>query len=186
MKGLSSGFRIGFAYTAVKCLPAKCNHPSAREHPDIIAVALHKEVSKGRLIGPLDPKDYPYVHISSLGAIPSHNKWRLILDLSHPQGSSVNDGIDRRLCSLSYMRVDDVVRQVLYLGTGCLLAKIDIESAFRNIPVHPHDRHLLGMRWNDDFLSRQSCHSVSALPLRSLTLSQMHSSGYARTRGSPT
>ena len=144
--GLSSGFRIGFAYTAVKCLPA---HPS---DPDIIAVALHKE-SKGRLISPLDPKDYPYVHISSLGAIPkkhSHNKWRLILDFSHPQGSSVNDGIDRRLCSLSYMRVDDVVPQVLYLGTGCLLAKIDIESAFRNIPVHPHDRHLLGMRWNDE------------------------------------
>lgn len=22
------------------------------------------------------------------------------------------------------------------------------ESAFRNVPVHPHDRHLLGMRWN--------------------------------------
>ena len=106
---------------------------------------------KGRLVGHLDLQQYPYIHISSLGAVPkkhSANKWRLILDLSHPKGCSVNDGIDRKLCSLSYMKVDDVVQNVLSLGKGSLLAKIDIESAFRNIPVHPHDRHLLGMRWN--------------------------------------
>ena len=42
-----------------------------------------------------------------------------------------------------------VIQHVLSLGRGCLLAEIDIESAFRNIPVHPHDRHLLGMLWND-------------------------------------
>ena len=47
------------------------------------------------------------------------------------------------------MKVSDVVRHVLHLGRGCLLAKIDIDSAFRNIPVHPHDRHLLGMIWDN-------------------------------------
>ena len=46
------------------------------------------------------------------------------------------------------MKVDDVVQQVLSLGRGTLFAKIDIESAFRNVPVHPHDRHLLGMQWD--------------------------------------
>ena len=102
-------------------------------------------------MGPLDPREYPYIHVSSLGAVPkkhSPNKWRLILDLSHPKGQSINDGIDRKLCSLTYMKVDDVVQKVLSLGKGTLLAKIDIESAFRNVPVHPQDRHLLGMRWN--------------------------------------
>ena len=44
------------------------------------------------------------------------------------------------------MRVDDVVCKVLSLGRGCLLAVMDIESAFRNIPVHPHDWHI-GLRW---------------------------------------
>ena len=59
----------------------------------------------GRLIGPLKPNDYPYVQISSLGAIPKKHtdKWRLILDLSHPSGSSVNDGISKSHCSLTYM-----------------------------------------------------------------------------------
>lgn len=50
----------------------------------------------------------------------------------------------------SHMKVDDVVQQVLSLGKGTLLAKIDIESAFRNVPVHPDDRHLLGMKWKDE------------------------------------
>ena len=48
----------------------------------------------------------------------------LITDLSFPPHQSVNDGIDPDLCSLAYTTV----------------AKIDIESAYRLIPVHPDDR----------------------------------------------
>ena len=76
------------------------------------------------------------------------DKWRLILDLSHPAGSSGNDGISKLLCSLSYMKVQAMVRQILELSCGCFLAKTDIDSAFRNVSVHPHDRPLLGMIWN--------------------------------------
>ena len=150
INGINNGFRIGFEYSTVKCMSSKSNHPSANDHPAVISTNLQQEVRKGHLVGPLNPSDYPFVHTSSLGAVPKKHcidKWRLILDLSHPKGASVNDGIARNLCSLSYMKVDDVVQQVLQLGRGALLAKIDIESAFRNIPVHPHDRHLLGMRW---------------------------------------
>ena len=46
------------------------------------------------------------------------------------------------------MKVQDAVRQILKLGQGCFLAKIDIDSAFCNVLVHPHHRHLLGMIWN--------------------------------------
>ena len=34
-----------------------------------------------------------------------------------------------------------------WLGQGALLAKVDIESAYRLIPVHLHDRPLLAMQW---------------------------------------
>ena len=47
---------------------------------------------------------------------------------------------------LKYSRVSDVVEQIL---RRCYLAKIDIDSTFCIISVHPHDRHLLGMIWND-------------------------------------
>ena len=38
---------------------------------------------------------------------------------------------------------------VLQLGQGSQLAKIDVKNAFRIIPVHPDDRHPLGMQWSD-------------------------------------
>ena len=72
-------------------------------------------------------------------------KWRLILGLSHPEGQSVNDGINEKLSSLSYVSVDDIVNTILLLGQGAMLAKIDVRSAYRVIPVHPEDRMLLGM-----------------------------------------
>ena len=51
------------------------------------------------------------------------------------------------LCSLQYTSVDDITTQVLTTGRGTLMAKIDIKNAYRNIPIHPTDRHLLGMEW---------------------------------------
>ena len=35
----------------------------------------------------------------------------------------------------------------MQLGKGALLAKLDIQSACRLVPVHPTDRHLLGVEW---------------------------------------
>ena len=75
------------------------------------------------------------------------NKWRLIVDLSAPDGYSVNDGINPQHCTLSYISVDVIAQTVLSLGRGCLLAKTDVKSAYRQVPVHPQDRCLLGMRW---------------------------------------
>ena len=48
---------------------------------------------------------------------------------------------------LEYTKISDVVTELNKMGPGTLLAKIDIKSAYRIIPVHPADRHLLGMSW---------------------------------------
>ena len=67
------------------------------------------------------------------------DKWHLIIDLSHPEGRSVNNGIDSSLTLLQYVCVNDIVQQLLRLGPGALMAKLDIKSAYRNVPVHPQD-----------------------------------------------
>ena len=59
----------------------------------------------------------------------------------------MNDGISSDLVSLSYIAVDDVAEIVQELGRGTLLAKMDIETAYRLIPVHPQDRVLQDMEW---------------------------------------
>jgi len=73
-----------------------------------------------------------------------------VVDLSSPSGFSVNDGIDSKLATLSYIHIQDVVKQILLLGKGTLLAKIDIKSAYRLVPVHPDDRLLLGMKFQGE------------------------------------
>ena len=59
----------------------------------------------------------------------------------------MNDGINSNLCSLHYTSIEDVATVAAQLGRVALLAKIDIESAYRLISVHPEDRWLHGMKW---------------------------------------
>ena len=67
------------------------------------------------------------------------------MELSHPEGVSVNDGIEPELCSLSCMSVDEAVRRICVQRWGILLAKLDMENAYRVGPIHPTDSILLGM-----------------------------------------
>ena len=150
LSGIREGFRIGFDYGKVSCKPAKCNLLSAEMNPDVVTAYLQEEVALGRVLGPLQVGSIPGVQVSPFGVIPKGHtpgKWRLIVDLSSPKGSSVNDGISPDLCSLSYISVDDISKAVASLGRGALLAKIDIKSAYRIVPIHPDDRPLLGMLW---------------------------------------
>ena len=103
---LRDGFRIGFDYTNHRTKKAGQN---MKEHPDVIQDYLAKECSEGRIVGPFPLDSFPQVQVSHFGVIPksSSGKWRLILDLSSPEGLSVNDGINPDWCSLSYVTVED-------------------------------------------------------------------------------
>ena len=150
--GIQHGFRVGYQYMRYRHHSARSNMPSALANPEVVQEYIMREVQAGRVLGPIDPNSIPEFQISRFGVIPKSAQpghWRLILDLSHPKHFSINDGTDPQLCSLAYLTVHDAVQQVLNVGRGALLAKIDIKQAFRNAPVHPQDRHLLGMMWSD-------------------------------------
>ena len=123
---------------------------SALANPEPVSEYLQNEQKEERIAGPFPKALVRNIHLSRFGVIPKRHqpgKWRLILDLSHPTGYSVNDGIAKELSTLQYASVDDAARIISDLGPGTMLAKIDIAHAYRNIPVHPADRHLLGMEW---------------------------------------
>ena len=128
--------------------------PSALQHPDVVEEYVSKECAERRVIGPLPLGLVPRLQVSSFGVIPKKNqpnKWRLILDLSHPAEVSVNDGISESLSTLSYITNDTVTDKICQLGQGSLLAKMDVQHAFRLVPVHPDDRWLLGMKWKEQY-----------------------------------
>ena len=176
VEGIRSGFRVGSNYAQVQYSPAKRNMPSAEEHANIVTDYLKAEVTQGRVCGPFVPASWPQVQISRFGVIPKSTpgKWRLILDLSSPEGRSVNDGIDGAHCSLSYVSVDDAAQLVRNQGKGALMAKVDIQSAYRTIPVHPGDRVLLGMISSSSILPSLLAY---ALPPKFLRRWQMQQHG---------
>ena len=151
--GLCQGFRIGFNYQNADTLRSRGNnHPSALANSAVVSSHIANEVSAGRLVGPLSAEAASQVHTSPIGLVPKGHttgRWRVIVDLSFPAGHSVNDGMDRDLASIRYTSLDDAVHLILRLGPGTQLVKLDLKDAYRMVPVHPEDQHLLGIQWND-------------------------------------
>ena len=113
---------------------------------------MTKEIYLGRVAGPFDAVPFTdgFV-VSPLNTVPKRDsaERRVIVDLSWPCGTSVNNGIpsDSFLgepISLSYPIIDSIVDAVISLGPGCLLYKRDLKKAYRQFPVDPKDYHLLG------------------------------------------
>ena len=118
---MREGFRVGFKYGKNQCQSATVNMKSATENPTVVAEYLEKERLTGRVICPVRREDWPKVQVNRFGVIPKPHqpgKWRLIVDLSHPNGKSVNDGIEAELCSLRYTSVDEAVRRSMNVGRG--------------------------------------------------------------------
>ncbi|XP_055335738.1 uncharacterized protein LOC129586500 [Paramacrobiotus metropolitanus] len=73
------------------------------------------------------------------------------MDLSQPYGNSINDYIRGDEMPLQYCSVDDAVRLVVTAGKGAVMAKMDIKSAFRLIPVRRADWNLLGFKISGEY-----------------------------------
>ena len=151
IRGLTFGFRV--SYQGNHSPRPASNLRSSLARPQVIDSYLEAECQAGHTIGPFPSPPLTNFVVNPLGAVPKKRsgKWRLIMHLSYPPGSSVNDGIDVEDFPLRYSTVYDAVDSVMQLGRGALMAKIDIKSAFRLCPVHPADHHLLGMQWKGQF-----------------------------------
>ena len=118
LSGIEHGFHIGVD-DAREFKSATYNMLSARQTSQVVEEYLHTEVGKGSILGPFAPGSAPPVHVNRLGVIPKMyqpGKWRIITDLSYPEGHSVNDAINPELCSMSYITVDQVAATALVLG----------------------------------------------------------------------
>ncbi|XP_072254328.1 uncharacterized protein, partial [Pyxicephalus adspersus] len=150
-EGFSNGFWI--PSSAVRGSKEPGNLKSARQYPDVVKDKLAKEVSLGRMCGPFPEPPLDDLVVSPLGLVPKKElgKFRLIHHLSFPPGESVNDGIHPEECAVAYASIDAAIAWVRRYGKGALLAKADIEAAFRLLPVHPLCMRLLGCKWDGGY-----------------------------------
>ena len=153
VNGFKFGFRLGFQRDTTTSSSAQNvkNHKSALQNREQVFLKLAKESIKNRIAGPFRQPPFQNLNCSPLGLVPKNvpRKFRLIHDLSYPKHFSVNAGISQENSWVQYEGIGNVIDLVKSFGRQCLLAKCDIEDAFRIINIHPSDHHLLGLTWNN-------------------------------------
>ena len=122
---------------------------------------VKNELLKGRIEGPFSSSPLNNLKISPLAIIPKRqqNSFRLIHDLSFPRGNSVNSHIPTEFSKVTYETLDHIVALVQKFGKDSLISKVDIEDAFRIMPIHPKDYNLLG------FMFREKIYYDKCLPM---------------------
>ena len=105
-----------------------------------------KKVALCLAAGPFPTPPCPKFQVSPIGPVPKKqsDKFRTIFYVSFPKSSttSINSTISKGDYSLQYITIDNAIQGILSLGQGCYLAKTDIESALRLIPLRPSDYEL--------------------------------------------
>lgn len=152
---LVDGFRYGFRIPCDNMASrTECkNLQSALSNQQVVDEKITKDLILNRVAGPFDSPPFEHFVVSPIGVVAKKEpgKFRLIHHLSYPKGQSVNDHIPHNLTTVHYAKFDDATAIVKKLGHGCFLAKTDIEAAYRIVPVHPQDYHLLGFQWKGKY-----------------------------------
>ena len=152
---LYNGFKYGFSIHNNISVPQPPpnNLKSANQLPHIVDSKLNKEMSLGRIAGPFQQQPLEEMVFSPLGLQPKkvQGQYRVIHHLSFPKGQSVNDGIAFEDSTVQYATVGQAISHIVSMGQGCFMAKTDIQSAFRIVPVRPQDYPLLGFKWRGKY-----------------------------------
>lgn len=153
---VSDGVRFGFPlhYTGPPIYRTnKLMHASAEQYIAHLDKYVQTESKNLAMLGPFDTSPFDaWTNMSPLMTRPKAepNKRRIIVDLSFPRGDNVNAHVHKNILFGRYHEhrlptVQDSVSAIEAMGYRVLLATIDIERAYRNIPVCPLDLPLLGI-----------------------------------------
>ena len=126
---------------------------SASQNAAVVQELLQTECAKGFAYGPFSEAPFENYRVSPIGIATGKysGKKRLIIDLSSPHNSadhaSINDLIDKEQCTLSYVKIDDAIKQICEFGRGAILCKFDIQDAFKHCAIRKDQWHLFLVKW---------------------------------------
>ena len=111
------------------------------------------EVNLMRFAGPFTTVPFKHFIQSPVGLVEKKpgNQTRPIFHLNHPRNPpegvprSVNHYIPDELSTVKHRDLDHTVKMCAYIGSMGFLAKSDMKSALRHLPIHPQDWPLLVM-----------------------------------------
>ncbi|XP_057204274.1 uncharacterized protein LOC130562947 [Triplophysa rosa] len=155
LTGISNGCDLG-----VISLPSRSlicpNLQSALTEPESVDLLIKKEINAKFIIGPFDAPPFTAFRISPIGV--AARKF---------SGKSASYSISRHRTALPFQastasfrsrnfpctdhNIDQAITLIKHAGRGAWLAKVDITSAFKVMPIHPDFWHLFGIRWRNKF-----------------------------------
>ena len=98
------------------------------------------EIKEGRYIITPQPMDIT----SAIGAVPKpSNGIRVIHDASRPAGGSLNSYVEEKM-SVKFKTVKDATSM---LNPGGYQCKIDLQTAYRSVGLHPSQYRYTGLKW---------------------------------------
>lgn len=156
---LIEGFTNGF-HPGIEVLPEVSYHCknllSSLSDPDTVDVLLAKEVQEGFMIGPFRQPPFSTYRVNPIGVATRKysGKKRLIIDHSSPHGSgtpSINSLIPAPDFSMCYTSIDQAMALIRLAGRGAWLAKADITSAFKVLPIRPEFWRYFGVCWKGSY-----------------------------------
>jgi hypothetical protein len=150
--GLTYGFSLHYKGDLVNATPQ--NHQSALDNSYIVSEKIHKEIMQGGIMGPFDDPPMKPFFCSPISPVPKkgkeEGKFRTVHNLSFPKDKSVNCGTPKEFTRVNYDIFDHFVEILVETGQASFMAKADIESAFRILPIHPKDYWLLGFHGKEN------------------------------------
>ena len=154
---LEFGFPIGYT-ASLPPAPYSGNHPSATQHPSDVTAYIKKELKHTAIIGPLQSHPFQWPRSNPMMTRPKKDSSarRVIVDLSMPQGTSVNSGIPKNSLDgapfkLRLPNPATLANKILEYGRGCLLYKVDLSRAYRQLRTDPLDWLFLMLEWDKQF-----------------------------------
>ena len=135
------------------------NLSSATQYPKDVDAYIQEETSYGDILGPFKENPIKNSHTSPFMTRnkPNSDRRRVIIDLSWPQGVSVNAGINKDTYlgspfALTFPTVDVSSEELKCLERGALLYKIDVSRVFQHVHIDPGNYDLLGLHWRDVYV----------------------------------
>ena len=156
LNGIKNGVDIEFNDINRYINRSSINHRSALSHKQKVGEGIAKDVLSHKKLGPFNSPPYKFFSVSPLGAVVKRGseKVRAVHDLSNPDlaadnGESINGNITT--VGMELGKFDDAITEVIKQGKGCLLTKLDVDAAYKQVPVRKLDWSLLGFTWEDKY-----------------------------------
>jgi hypothetical protein len=147
-RDLENGANIGCVGSAREATVCS-NAPSAYDCGAEVTDAIAEWVMQGIAAGPFDQKDRPKdAKVSGVMCrMKPNGTARIILNLSAPKGSSVNDGINSDNFPTTMSSTAKWLEVLDRAGRNATMTKIDWAAAYKHIAVRPEDVKLQYFSW---------------------------------------